>query len=121
MNIIHLINLKSMSKTEFTPEKKIKWISRMYFGVADSPSHDVNPFDDLTPFLEATVQQLDWGKNTEERTIAKEKFCLYFMRILDLYDFSIPKEEILKCLSNESMKNKDVVQHLASIGFFPSK
>jgi len=108
-----------MSKEEFTPENKFKWISRMYFGVSDSPSHDVNPFEEMNPFLEATVKQLEWGKDGESRAKAKEKFCEYFMRILDLYDFSIPKDEIMKCLLNESMKNKDVVTYLSSIGKFP--
>ena len=105
-----------MKKEEFTPENKFRWISRMYFSVSDSPAHDVNPFEEMGPFLEATVKQMDWGKDPAK---AKELFVTFFAKVLDLYDFIIPKEEIVKCLANDSMKNKDLVTHLASIGQFP--
>lgn len=107
-----------MGKKEFSPEKKFKWISSMYFGVADSPSHDVNPFEEMKPFLEATVKQMDWGKDSNSRNSAKERFCDYFLRILNMYDFSIARDEIMKCLRNESMKNKDIVKHLSSVMAF---
>ncbi|HVD99601.1 MAG TPA: hypothetical protein VNB90_15440 [Cytophagaceae bacterium] len=103
-------------KTEFTPENKFRWISKMYFSVSDSPVHDVNPFDDMEPFLKAKVGDMDWGT---DKAKSKEKFVKYLSNIFELYDFNIPKPEILKSLENEKQTNSDFITHLASIGIFP--
>lgn len=107
-----------MNNEKFSPEKKIRWISKVYFGVLDSPTHDVNPFEELAPFLDATVKQLDWGKTPAEITESKKIFCKHFMHMLDLYDFHVPEEEIMSCLNNNNMQNRDVIAHFASVGKF---
>jgi hypothetical protein len=107
-----------MSNEPFSEEKKFRWIAKVYFGVLDSPKHDVNPFDDIPPFLEAKVKQLEWGKDPQERASSKQTFCRYFMRLIELYDFYVPEEEIMKCINNEEMKNKDVVSHFSAVGTF---
>lgn len=104
------------AKTEFTPENKFRWISKMYFSVSDSPVHDVNPFTEIEPFLKAKVGDMDWGN---DKAKSKEKFVGYLSNIFNLYDFIIPKEEILKSLSNEKQTNSEFVTYLASISTFP--
>ena len=103
-------------KIEFTPENKFRWISKMYFSVSDSPNHDVNPFEEMEPFLKATVGQMDWGKDKDK---SKEKLVYYLDITFKLYDFIIAKEEILKSLANEKQTNREFITHLASIGQFP--
>ncbi len=103
-------------KIEFTPENKFRWISRMYFSVSDSPNHDVNPFEEMAPFLKATVGQMDWGK---DKTKSKEKLSSMLNTVFQLYDFIIPQSEIVKSLENEKQTNSDFITHLASIGQFP--
>jgi hypothetical protein len=103
-------------KTEFTPENKFKWISRMYFSVSDNPKHDVNPFSEMGPFLEATIGQMDWGK---DKAKSKETFVNYLMIVLELYDFKFSKQDILKSLENEKQTNREFITHLGVIGKFP--
>jgi hypothetical protein len=106
----------SEEKIEFTPENKFRWLSRMYFSVSDSPKHDVNPFSEMAPFLAATVGQMDWGK---DKAAAKAKLCDLLLIIFNMYDFVIPKAEIMKCLENEKMTNSDLIKQLAAVGTFP--
>jgi hypothetical protein len=106
-------------KIEFTPENKFRWLSRMYFSVSDSPKHDVNPFEEMAPFLAATVGEMDWGKDAGSRKQAKAKFTELLLIIFKLYDFVIPEAEIIKCLENEKMTNSDMIKHLAATGTFP--
>ena len=103
-------------KIEFTPENKFRWLSRMYFSVSDSPKHDVNPFTEMAPFLNATISQMDWGKDP---AAAKAKLADLLIIIFNLYDFVIPKEEIMNCLANDKMTNSDMIKHLAAVGKFP--
>jgi hypothetical protein len=103
-------------KIEFTPENKFRWISRMYFSVSDSPNHDVNPFQEMEPFLKATVGQMDWGKDKAQ---SKEKLSAMLNTVFQLYDFIIPQSEIIKSLGNEKQTNAEFITHLASIGQFP--
>ncbi|WP_299248223.1 hypothetical protein [uncultured Cytophaga sp.] len=109
-----------MDNATLSPEKRIRWLAKVYFGVLDSPIHDVNPFEDIQPFLEATVSKMEWrigGQSIEE---SKSIFCKHFMRVLDLYDFNLSEEEIMKCINNPNMINRDVVAHFASVGKFNS-
>lgn len=107
-----------MNDEILSPEKRIRWLTKVYFGVLDSPVHDVNPFEDIPPFLDATVGQLAWAIGSEPITESKLTFCKHFMRVLDLYDFHLSAEEIMSCLNNDSMQNRDVIAHFASVGKF---
>ena len=91
----------------------------MYFSVSDSPNHDVNPFEEISAFLNATVGDLTWGSDAATRKASKARFCDKFLAITDLYDFEIPRHEVLNGLEKESTTNKDLVTHLASVGKFP--
>ena len=107
-----------MENETLSPEKRVRWLSKVYFGVLDSPVHDVNPFEDIPPFLDATVGQLAWKIGSETVKESKSVFCKHLMRVLALYDFHIPEEEIMLCINNDGMKNRDVVSHFASVGKF---
>lgn len=107
-----------MNDETFSPEKRIRWLTKVYYGVLDSPTHDVNPFEEIPPFLDAKVSQLDWASNNESVSESKNIFCKHFMRVLDLYDFHISEEEIMKCINNDNMVNRDVIAHFASVGKF---
>jgi hypothetical protein len=107
-----------MENATLSPEKRVRWLTKVYFGVLDSPAHDVNPFDNIPPFLDATVDQLAWKIGTETVEESKSLFCKHFMRVLALYDFYIPEEEIMLCINNNSMQNRDVILHFASVGKF---
>ena len=107
-----------MNDEKLSPDKRVRWLTKVYYGVLDSPTHDVNPFEEIPPFLEAKVSQLDWSSNNESVAESKSTFCKHFMRVLDLYDFHLSEEEIMKCLNNDNMVNRDVVAHFASVGKF---
>lgn len=103
-------------KEEFTKENKMRWLSRMFFSIADSPNHDVNPYDDIPAFLKGKVSSLDWGNNRKE---SKEIFCKKFITVLDLYDIQLSKDNILSVLENENQTNQEVVSRWADIATFP--
>ena len=107
-----------MENETLSPEKKVRWLSKVYFGVLDSPVHDVNPFEEIPPFLDATVGQLSWKIGSETVKESKITFCKHLIRVLSLYEFHIPEEEIMSCINNDGMKNRDVVAHFASAGKF---
>ena len=107
-----------MENETLSPEKRVRWLSKVYFGVLDSPAHDVNPFEDIPPFLDATVGQLAWKIGSESIQESKSTFCKHLSRVLALYDIYIPEEEIMVCINNDKMQNRDVVSHFASIGKF---
>jgi len=107
-----------MNNETLSPEKRIRWLTKIFYGVLDSPTHDVNPFEEIPPFLDAKISQLDWANNSESISESKSTFCRHFMRVLDLYDFYIPEEEIMNCINNDNMINRDVVSHFASVGKF---
>lgn len=109
-----------MENETLSPERRVRWLTKVYFGVLDSPVHDVNPFDDIPPFLDATVSKLDWKATGQSIEESKSTFCKHFMRILDLYNFHIPEEEIMSCINNGNMQNRDVIAHFASVGKFSS-
>jgi hypothetical protein len=107
-----------MNDETLSPEKRIRWLTKVYYGVLDSPTHDVNPFEEIPPFLDATVSQLEWNKGASSIAESKKIFCKHFMRVLELYNFYIPEEEIMICLNNDNMQNRDVIAQFASIGKF---
>jgi hypothetical protein len=110
-----------MDNATLSPEKRVRWLTKVYFGVLDSPIHDVNPFEDIQPFLDATVSQLEWKAGGQSIEESKKVFCKHFLRVLDLYDFNLSEEEIMNCINNGGMKNRDVVAHFASVGKFDVK
>lgn len=103
-------------KKALDKERKMRWISRMYFGVSHSIDFDINPFEELDSFLKSKIKSLHWGQSKKE---AKEKFCNKFLLVLSLYDINIPKEVILKCLENENMNNSETVSRWADEAKFP--
>jgi len=103
-------------KEEFTKENKMRWLSRMYFSIADSPNHDVNPYEDIPTFMKAKVSNLSWGKNRKE---SKEKFCAKFLPVLDLYDIKLTADNILSALEREDQTNEEVVSRWADMATFP--
>jgi hypothetical protein len=105
-----------MKKEEFTKENKMRWLSRMFFSVADSPNHDVNPYDDVPSFLNAKAGSLNWGSDKKS---SKERFCNKFFDILELYEIHLSKENILKALEKENISNKDIVDGWSDIAKFP--
>jgi hypothetical protein len=105
----------NMQKKEINKETKMRWLSRMFFSVSDSPNHDVNPYDDVVTFMEATVGSLNWGLEKEG---SKERFCTKFEMILDLYDIKLSRENILKGLAKENLANKEVVSNWADLAVF---
>lgn len=107
-----------MENETLSPEKRVRWLTKVYFGVLDSPVHDVNPFEEIHPFLDATVGQLAWKIGSETIEESKATFCNHLMRVLALYDFYIPQEEIMSCINNNNMQNRDVIAHFASVGKF---
>lgn len=107
-----------MEKEALLQDKQYRWVSKIFFSVVDSPETDINPFSDISQFLNAKIGDLKWGKDAKT---AKEKFTKNISNIFGLYEFVIPTEEISKGLLNDGQKIKDLVTHLCSIGQFPKK
>jgi hypothetical protein len=99
-------------------DNQYRWVSKIFFNVTDAPEEKINPFSDLTQFLNARVGDLRWGKDTNG---VKAQFTKKLNYIFSLYEYEIPVEEISKGLQNEGQRIKDLVKHLCSIGHFPKK
>ncbi len=104
-----------MENQELTKDQKTRWMIRMYFGVSDTPNHDVNPFENYKEFLEAKIGDLAWGKN---KLASKKAFASRFVNLLAMYDIKIDESAVLKTLETESRLNKDVIEHWAEIAVF---
>ena len=87
---------------ELTPEEKRKFISLKYFGTADNPTDDVNPFDSVTEFLMALVGDLDWGIASDVRRRSKIRFSFNFHRVLAIYRVELFPEEIMETVDDDS-------------------
>jgi hypothetical protein len=104
-------------KEEFTKENKMRWLSRIYFSVSDSANHDVNPYEDITTFLNAKVGSLQWGN---DKKASKERFCKKFNQMLDLYDIHLTVEQIMDGLNKDDMQNSDLVKQWSELATFPA-
>lgn len=91
-------------------EKKIKFLSRVYFGVSDNPYDDVNPYMHLDVFLNATVGELRWGETLEVRQRSKIRFASNFAKVLDSFYISISVEDAWTAIQDDEKNNTDVVK-----------
>jgi hypothetical protein len=107
-----------MSIESVLSDKKFRWISQMYFHVADNSILKVNPFQDLSDFLQARVGDLAWGKDHEARQHSKERFINHFERMIHLYNYQIPGHEVRNCILNDDLSNYEMVQKLINAGKF---
>lgn len=106
---------------ELTKESKIRWLSRIYFSVSDSPNHDVNPHDDVKAFLKSKVSAMDWGKDAATKRNAKLRFTSKFEKILELYEIAIPSDVILSSLNSDKSLNSQVIEKWAEVAVFPER
>jgi hypothetical protein len=104
-----------MGNLGLTKEQKIKWMTRMYFGVSDTPNHDVNPFESRAEFLEGKVGDLNWGI---DKNSSKKSFASRFIQLMELYQIHLDEKQILSVLDDENQFNKDVVAIWAEIAIF---
>jgi len=112
------VKCKIMGIESVLSDKKFRWISQMYFHVADNSILKINPFQDLSDFLQARVGDLAWGKDFEARQHSKERFINHFERMIHLYDYQIPDQEVRNCVLNDDLSNYEMVQKLISAGKF---
>jgi hypothetical protein len=100
-----------------TPMKvKVIWLSRMFYGVSQS-MNGMNPFDDLSLFLESKISALKWGGDRRE---AKERFSRKYHLLLDLYGIKLGVKNILIVLDREDQTALQVVEQWAEHSEFPA-
>jgi hypothetical protein len=99
-------------------ERKIRFLSRAYFGVSDNPYDDVNPFMDLESFLQATVGELRWGESLEVRQRSKIRFASNFSEVLDSFNITISVEDTWTVIQDDEKSNIDVVEKWVELANF---
>ena len=95
-------------------DKRFRWISTIYYQVADSLGNKVNSFNHLTDFLEAKVGDLSWGTDEISRNFSKSSFCKSFAQILDIRGYHISIDIIKEWFLDDSVSNYKMVERLAA-------
>ncbi|HSZ25073.1 MAG TPA: hypothetical protein VK766_05115 [Cytophagaceae bacterium] len=95
-------------------DKKFRWISTIYYQVANSSDVKINPFVHLVDFLEAKVGDLNWGADEKTRKLYKSSICNNFVKMLGNHGYYVSGETIIGWLSDDSLSNEAVAQRLVA-------
>lgn len=90
-------------------EKNREFIAKSFFGTTNNPKDDVNPFEDMPNFLDATVGTLRWGISAVARRNSKMAFAFTYHRVLQVYQTDLAMSNILDAISDDDAVISDVV------------
>lgn len=103
---------------KISKERKVQFLSKVYFGVSDNPKDDVNQFDNLEEFLSASIGELRWGSNLETRQRSKIRFSRNFSIVLASFSVNLSFEDIWISMNEDNKINTDVVNEWAELADF---
>jgi hypothetical protein len=104
-------------KRAINKEVKVMWLSRMFYGVSHAADLHINPYDDLSEFLDSRIGALSWGNDKQK---VKEQFSRKYHLLLDLYGIKLSLKYIMTELNEEGQLNKLAVEHWAEHSEFPA-
>jgi len=105
-------------KRKVNKEVKKMWLSRMFYGASHSFDFNINPYEEISEFLNSKVSALKWGENSKK---AKELFSKKYHFLLDLYGIKLPIQYIMAELNEDNQLNDLVVEHWAEHSEFPAQ
>jgi hypothetical protein len=98
---------------EPTSAQKNRFLRKVYFAVSDNPNDDVNPYDSLEEFGNATVGSMRWGQSDEVRKRSKLRFSYNYHKVLEHYKVLLSIENVFSELNDEKVNN-DAIKVWAS-------
>ena len=90
-------------------EKNREFIAKSFFGTTNNPKDDVNPFGDMTNFLQASVGDLRWGISDMARRNSKIAFAFTYHRVLQVYQTDLAMSNILDAIESDEAVISEVV------------
>lgn len=99
-------------------EKKFKFLARTFFGASDNPSDDVNPYEDLDNFLNASVGSLNWGHSENARERTKLRFSYNYNQVLVHYGVTLLLEDIFETIKDDEKIIRDIVNEWIELAKF---
>jgi hypothetical protein len=106
---------------EYSNIEKRKWLRLKYFGTTDHPDDDINPYESLNDFFNATVGSLRWGIDLGAQKRSKQRFADTFHEVLKIYDVNLSNEHIFSAIEDDNRTNHDVVEEWVKQAEFPQK
>lgn len=104
---------------KLTPQEKKRFISLKYFGTADNPHDDVNPYNDLNEFLRNPVGSLNWGISPMTRRNSKMHFAFNFHQVLGIYKIDLSYTDVMDIINDEHKTNDNAVDAFIEYATFP--
>ncbi|MCG8590268.1 MAG: hypothetical protein MJE66_13330 [Proteobacteria bacterium] len=75
-----------------------------FFGVADNPTNDVNPYDSVGVFRRSTISSLRWGATPEVVAANKDRVARNLHEAVKLDDMTLARDDIRSGLDrNETL------------------
>ena len=102
-----------------TNEQKINFLKRVYFGVSNNPDDDVNPYNDLNEFGNASVGSLRWGYDAQARQRSKVRFSNNYYSVLRHYRIILKVEDVFSELEDANSNNTAVLEWVSK-AIFPN-